>query len=124
MVVFHDSLNGPEGRVSAVTVCSIKMLLYGLKKLKENCESFNYNEVNLLNCMTLSVENLHAAVNRKQGTQFLVSYAEDFATTIKESIKSVTKWSVHYFHSRQRSHLLPDSAVSLASLQRTCPVRR
>ena len=117
MVVFHDSLNGPEGRVSAVTLCSIKMLLCGLKKLKENFESFNYNEVNLLNCMTLSVENLHAAVNRKQGTQFLVSYAEDFATTIKESIKSVTKWSVHYFHSRQRSHLLPDSAVFLASLQ-------
>ena len=54
-----NSLNGPEGSVSAVTECSIKMLLWGLKKLKENCESFNYNEVNLLSCMTVSVENLH-----------------------------------------------------------------
>ena len=63
-----NSLNGPEGSVFAVTVCSIKMLLWGLKKLKENCESFNYKEVNLLSCMTLSVENLHSAVNRKQGT--------------------------------------------------------
>ena len=63
-----NSLNGPEGSVFAVTVCSIKLLLWGLKKLKENCESFNYKEVNLLSCMTLSVENLHSAVNRKQGT--------------------------------------------------------
>ena len=41
--------------------------------------------------MTLFVENLHSAVNRKQGTQTLVSYVQDFATTIKESIKAVTK---------------------------------
>ena len=67
--------------------------------------------------MTLSVENLHLAVNRKQGTQTLVSYAQDFATTIKKSIKAVTKWSVHYFTSRQRWYPLPNSAVSLASLQ-------
>ena len=97
-----NSFNGPEGSVSAVTLCSINMLLWGLKKLKENCESFSYNEVNLLSCMALSVKNLHSAVNRKQGTQTLVSYAQNFATTIKESIKAVTKWSVHYFTSRER----------------------
>ena len=123
-----NSLNGQEGTVSAVTVCSIKMLLWGLKKLKENCELFGYNEVNLLSYMTLSIENLHLAGNRKQGTQTLVSYAQDFATTIKESKKAVTKWSVRYFTSQERWYLLPDSEVSLASLQfqreqRTCPVR-
>ena len=112
-----NSLNGPEGNVSAVTVCSIKMLLWSLKKLKGNCKSFSYNEVNLLNCMTVYIENLHLAVNRKQGTQTLVSYAQDSATTIKESIKAVTKWSVHYFTSQERWYSLPDSAVSLASLQ-------
>ena len=68
-----SSLNGQEGTVSAVTVCSIKMLLWGLKKLKENCELFSCNEVNLLSCMTLSAENLHLEGNRKQGTQTLVS---------------------------------------------------
>ena len=112
-----NSLDGPGGSFSAVAVCSIKMLLWGLKKLKEDCESFNYNEVNLLNCMTLSVENLHSALNRKQGTQTLVSYAQDFATTIKEFIKAVTKWSIHYFTTRERWYPLPDSGVSLASLQ-------
>ena len=98
-MVMINSLKGPEGSVSAAAVCSIKMRLWGLKKLKENCESFNYNEVNFLSCMTLSVENLHLAVNRTS-EQTLVSYPQDFATTIKESIKAVTKWSDHYFTSR------------------------
>ena len=98
-MVMINSLKGPEGSVSAAAVCSIKMRLWGLKKLKENCESFNYNEVNFLSCMTLSVENLHSAVNRTS-EQTLVSYPQDFATTIKESIKAVTKWSDHYFTSR------------------------
>ena len=63
-MVMINSLKGPEGSVSAAAACSIKMRLWGLKKLKENCESFNYNEVNFLSCITLSVENLHSAVNR------------------------------------------------------------
>ena len=33
-----NSLNGPEGSVSVVTVCSKQMLLWGLKKFKESCE--------------------------------------------------------------------------------------
>ena len=45
--------------------------------------------------MALSVENLHSAVNRKQGTQTLVSNKQNFTTNIKESIKTVTKWSIH-----------------------------
>ena len=56
-------------------------------------------------------------MNRKQGTKTLVSYAQDFATSIKKSIKAVTKWSVHYFTSREQWYPLPDAAVSLASLQ-------
>ena len=67
--------------------------------------------------MTLFVENQPSAVNRKQDTQTIVSYAQDFATTIKESVKAITKWSVYYFTSRERIYPLPDSAVSLASLQ-------
>ena len=101
-----NSLNGPEGSVSAVTICSIKVLLCGLNKLKENRESFSYNKVNLLSCM-----------NRKQGIQTPVFYAQDFATTIKESIKAVAKWSAHYVTSREQWYPLQDSAISLASFQ-------
>ena len=71
--VLLNSLNGPKGTVSAVIVCLIKTPLWGLKKLKENCEPFSYNEVNLLSYLRFSVENLHSDVNRKQGTQTLVS---------------------------------------------------
>ena len=80
-----NSLNGPEVSVSVVNVCSMKMLLRSIKKHKENCEPFNYNKVNLPSCMTLPVENLHSAVTRRQGTQTLVSYMEDFETTYKTS---------------------------------------
>ena len=86
-----NSLNGPEVSVSVVNVCSIKMLLRSIKKHKENCESFSYKKVNLLRYMTLSVENLHSAVNRKEGTQNLVYYAQGFATTIEKSKKVVNK---------------------------------
>ena len=47
----------------------------------------------------------------------IVSYAQDFATTIKESIKPVTKWSFHYFTSQEQWYPLLDSAVYLASLR-------
>ena len=79
------------GLQSIINVCLIKVLLWGLNKLKENHESFSYNKVNLLSCMTLSAENLHSAVNRKQDTQTLVSYAQGFVSAIKESIKVVAK---------------------------------
>ena len=86
-----NMLSGPEVSVSAVNVYSIKILLWSLKKLKENRESFSYKKVNLLRYMTLSVENLHPAVNRKEGTQILVYYAQGFATTIEKSKKAVNK---------------------------------
>ncbi|XP_066920118.1 uncharacterized protein [Clytia hemisphaerica] len=110
------TLNGPEGNVSAITIDSIKMLHWGLKRLKTNTESLTYDRVNLLSCMTLAVENLHSAVNKKQGTQTLVSYAQSFASSVKESIKSATEWSAHYFTSRERWYPLPNTVLSLSDL--------
>ena len=86
-----NSLNGPEVSVCVVNVCSMKMLLRSIKKDKENFESFSYKKVNLLRCMTLSVKNLHSAVNRKEDTQILVHYVQSFATTIEKSKKVVNK---------------------------------
>ena len=111
------SFNGPEGSVSAVTINSIKMLLWGLERLQKNTLDLNYNNVNLLSCMTLSVENLHSTVNKKQTTQTMITYAQSFSIAIKESIKAVTKWGAHYFTSRDTWYPLPDSAISLSELQ-------
>ena len=78
------------------------MLRWGLKKLQENCESLNYKEVNLQRYMALSVENLHSVVNRKKGTQTLISFLQDIEKTMQESIKAATKWSVHHLTSKER----------------------
>ena len=75
--------------------------------------------------MTVYIENLHLAVNRKQGTQTLVSYAQDSATTIKESIKAVTITSlaksdgIHYLIQQ-----FPWHHYNAEREQRTCLVRR
>ena len=58
-------VNGPEGNISAATVDSLHLLDFGLKQLKNDSEKLGYKNINLLSCMTLSLENLHSMVNRK-----------------------------------------------------------
>ena len=72
----QKTLNGPEGSVSAATIESIKILRWGLKRLQTNVQTYDYEAINLLSCMTLTVENLHSTVNKKQGTQTLTQYAQ------------------------------------------------
>ena len=62
------SLNGPEGSASAATVDSLLLLYFGLRQMKNSTEKLGYGNMNLLSCMTLSLENLHSAVNKKHGT--------------------------------------------------------
>ena len=81
------SLNGPERSVSAATVDSLHLLDFRLRQLKNNTEKLGYGNINLLNCMTLSFENLHSTVNKKHGTQTVLSYAQSFASSMKESVK-------------------------------------
>ena len=79
--------------------------------------------------MTLSVENLHSAVNRKQGTQPPVSYAQGLAITIKEYAKvviievSITSLAesngIHY-----QIQQFPWHHYNSQREKRTCPVRR
>ena len=37
--------------------------------------------------MTLSLENLHSTANKKHGTQTVLTYAQSFASSMKESAK-------------------------------------
>ena len=41
--------------------------------------------------MTLSLENLHSTMNKKYGTQTVLTYAQSFATSMKESVE----WENH-----------------------------
>ena len=61
----NRSLNGPEGCVAAVTVKSVDLLHWGIKQLSHNLDKFCYEKSNLLSCLTLDVEHLHATSHRK-----------------------------------------------------------
>ena len=59
------SLNGPEGSVAAKTVDSVKLLKWGLERMKRNLDPLEYGSTSLLSCVTLDVENLHSVVHHK-----------------------------------------------------------
>ena len=92
-LVRHDrnigpkSLNGPEGSVSVTTVDSLHLLGFRLRLLKNNTEKFGYRNLNMLSSMTLSLETLDSTVNKKHGTQTVLTYAQSFASSTKESVK-------------------------------------
>ena len=79
------SLNGLEGSFSAATVDSLHLLGFGLTEMKNNTEKFSYRNVNMLSCVTLSLENLD--LNKKHGIQTVLIYAQSFASSTKESVK-------------------------------------
>ena len=62
------TLNGPQGHVSAKMVASVEMIEWGLQRLLVNVSEFDYKPTNLLNCMTLDIENCHstACIHIKQ----------------------------------------------------------
>ena len=92
-IIRHDrnigpkSLNGPEGSVSATTVDSLHLLGFRLTQLKNNTENFAYRNLNMFSSVTLSLENLDSTENKKHGTQTVLTYAQSFASTTKESVK-------------------------------------
>ena len=77
------SLNGPEGSVAAKTVESVKLLKWGLERLKQNLDHLGYDDANLLSCMTLDVENLHSVVYHKSQVSTAFQHARDFGSTTK-----------------------------------------
>ncbi len=60
------SLNGPKGNVAAKTVDSVALIKWGLQRLRHNMTPWHYIETNLLSCVTLDVENIHAILHFKE----------------------------------------------------------
>ena len=67
------TLNGPQGHVSVKTVASVEMTEWGLHRLLVSVSEFDYKAINLLNCMTLDVENCHSTVHIKQANLFMLN---------------------------------------------------
>ena len=107
------SLNGPEGSVAAETVDSVKLLKWGLKRMKRNLDPLEYGSTSLLSCMALDVENLHSVVHNKNQVSTAFRYARDFGSTAKEGLKRTTSWSAYYYTSRRTWYPVPERSLGL-----------
>ena len=101
-------INGPEGSISNKSYDSIKLLEWGLMQLQPNLEDYEKYGVNLRSSVKLDIEHLHSTINYKQGFQTMVQYARSFASSIIESLKSLTQWSTYYFKSKDSLYSLPE----------------
>ena len=72
--------------------------------------------------MTLDIEHLHSTVNCKQGFQTMVPYARSFASSIKESLKSLTEWSTYYYTSKDSWYPLPESSIHFKDMKMPVPL--
>ena len=79
--------------VNGYSVAIQSLLNSELRQLKNNTEKLGYR--NLLSWMTLSLENLHSTMNKKYSTQTVLTYAQSFATSMKESVKRLIEWENH-----------------------------
>ena len=107
------SLNGPERSVSATAVDSLHLLGFGLTQLKNNTEKLGYRNINVLSSMTLSLENLDLTVNKKHGTQTVLTYIQSFASSTEESVKE----SAWYLTSREIWYSLLENKMKLEELK-------
>ena len=99
------ALNGPQGHVSAKTVNSVQFMGWGLLRLANILQDYDYQAliVNLSSYMTLDVENCHATVHCKKVNMSKLKYARSFGETMTESIKCASHWAAYYHTSRVES---------------------
>ena len=101
---------GPDGTLSSTTLDSVRMILDGLNRLKENIESISpdyIDTINVRSILTLFVENLFStmrAENTATPTEF--EFCLRFPRSVKELLKRVTKTSFNYFTNAKASHYL------------------
>ena len=79
----------------------------------------------MLSMMTLSVEHFHSTTHTKHILMSQLQYAREFMTSVKESLKRVHPWSVHYFTSRKGSWYPPaESLIDFRELSEILPSRK
>jgi len=106
-----SAINGPQGHVSAKTVASVALLEWGLQRLCNNLQPFNYSATNLSSCTTLDAESYHSTVHIKQTNMSMMEYTRSFGITMKESVKRVTEWAAYYHTSRKSWRPKPEETI-------------
>lgn len=117
-----STINGPQGHVSANTVASVALLEWGLQRLYNNLQPFNYSATNLLSCMTLDVENCHCTVHMKQANMSMMEYTRSFGLTMKESVKRITQWAAYYHVSRKSLYPKPEETIPFSKVPMIKPL--
>ncbi|KAJ7383334.1 hypothetical protein OS493_028882 [Desmophyllum pertusum] len=116
------TINGPQGHVSAKTVASVALLEWGLQRLYNNLQPFNYSATNLLSCMTLDVENCHSTVHIKQANMSMLEYTRSFGLTMKEAVKRITQWAAYYHTSRKSWYPKPEETIPFSKVPTIKPL--
>ena len=118
-------LTGAEASISSKSLTSLELTLWALKRLDKITQVYNYESTNMLSLMTLSVEHLHATSNIKQPLMTQLQYARDFVSTLKESIKRSSNWSIFYFASHKASWYSPTkNTICLNNVLKDLPKKK
>lgn len=119
----NTSLNGPQGMVSAVTVKSVDLLDWGVRRLKSLLSSLSFEDTSLLSCMTLDVEHFHSTSHVKHPFLSKKEYCRDFGNTVKETTKRLSSSSFYYFTSEKNSwYPEPEHDIPLSALPSISPL--
>ncbi|CAB3990306.1 Hypothetical predicted protein [Paramuricea clavata] len=116
------TLNGPQGNVASKTVDSVRLIEWGLSRLKDIVEQYNYQETNLLSCMTLDTEHFHSTTHFKCEVMTMLQYARSFGNCVKESMKRLSSWSAHYFTNPNSWYPLPEGTIHFRELPKLKPL--
>ena len=72
--------------------------------------------------LTTVVENLHAVPHLKHETFTLFTYAQDFGTICKESLKRTSRWAAKYYTHDKSYYPVPQSVMPLSALTMMTPL--
>jgi len=95
---------------------------WGLGRLADILGEYDYQALDFLSCMTLDVENCHAAVHSKKMNMSKLEYARSFSATMKERFKRATSWAAYYHTCRRSWYPKPDTVVSLSNVPLMVPL--
>lgn len=109
---------GPDGTLSSATLCSVKMILEGLTRLKTKVLEINpafMQHVNVGSLLTLFVENFLSSMRGgNTNTPMMLDFCMRFPRCINELLKHVTGTSFVYFTSPVSSYYLQPSLGNVA----------
>lgn len=120
-----SATNGPQGTVSQKTQVSVSLLKKGIERLYKNVMDINpqfVDDLLLETLLTTVVENLHAVSHLKHETFTVLTYAQDFGTICKESLKRTSRWAAKYYTHDKSYYPVPQSAMPLSAIATMTPL--